>query len=453
MLDTEQLSVGTADWSLPGQRSSAPLRICLLSYRSAPFGGGQGIYIRYLSKALMEAGHHVDVISGEPYPHLVDGVRLIKLPGLNLFENGLLSLRPRHLTSWANIVEWCSKLSGGFAEPYAFGRRVTAYFKQHGCDYDLVHDNQSLCYALLALQDQGVPLVVTIHHPIKHDVELALKAARNWWQRVLIRRWHSFMFMQHRVVRRLRHIITVSERSRRDIAEAFAIDAEKIRLIHCGIDTDVFRPQADIQREKNLLIATASADQPLKGLHYLLKALARLRKGYPELRLLVIGRLKPGGSSERLVRRLNLSEAVEFVHGISTEELVRYYARATMAVVPSLYEGFGLPAGEAMACGTPLVCTDAGALPEVTGDAAITIPAADAKALQHAISELLQDGSLRQQLGERGRQRINNTFSWKLAAQEMTAFYADVIADSAHGRQSLVAEQAPEGSFEAHANG
>ena len=415
----------------PVELANGPsLRICLLGYRSAPFGGGQGIYLRYLSKALTEAGHHVDVLSGEPYPHLVDGVRLIKLPGLNLFENGLLSLRPRHLRSWANIVEWCSKLTGGFAEPYAFGRRAAAYFADHADEYDLIHDNQSLCYGLLDIQQQGLPLVVTIHHPIKHDVDLALQAARNWWHRLLIRRWHSFIYMQRRVVRKLKFITTVSECSRQDIANAFDIDAERIRLIHNGIDTDVFRPVESEVREQRKIVATASADQPLKGLHYLLRAFARLRETYHDLSLTVVGKPKPGGATERLVRRLNLGNSLQFVHGISTEDLVRLYNSATLAVVPSLYEGFGLPAGEAMACGTPLVCSDGGALPEIAGDAALVVPAGDEEALREAIDQLLAKPELRAELSQQSRQRIEQLFSWKVAANELSQFYREAIADS-----------------------
>jgi glycosyltransferase involved in cell wall biosynthesis len=143
-----RLAVGpnSLEDSVPGVAPSPvkPLRIALLGYRSQPYGGGQGVYLKYLSKALVEAGHHVDVISGPPYPHLDSRVRLIELPSLDLFENGLVSLRPRHLSSLTNIIEWTSKLTGGFAEPYTFGRRAVKYLKQHGHNYDLIHDNQSL---------------------------------------------------------------------------------------------------------------------------------------------------------------------------------------------------------------------------------------------------------------------------------------------------------------------
>ncbi|MFT6368921.1 MAG: glycosyltransferase involved in cell wall biosynthesis, partial [Bacteroidia bacterium] len=192
------------------------LRIALLGYRSQPFGGGQGVYLKYLSKALVEAGHKVDVISGPPYPHLDPRVRLIELPSLDLFENGLGSLRLQHLRSWTNIIEWTSKLTGGFAEPYTFGRRAVKYLKQHGHNYDLVHDNQSLSYGMLQLQEMGIPLVTTLHHPITNDLRIALKAARSWHERLLIRRWHSFLNMQKKVVKKLHNIVTVSDCSRQD---------------------------------------------------------------------------------------------------------------------------------------------------------------------------------------------------------------------------------------------
>ena len=334
-----------------------PLRIALLGYRSDPFSGGQGVYIKYLSKALVDAGHRVDVISGPPYPRLDPRVRLIELPSLDLFENGLLSLRPGHLRSWSNIVEWLSKLSGGFAEPLTFGRRAVRYLRRHRHRYDLVHDNQSLSYGMLELQRMGLPLVTTLHHPITNDLRIAVAAAPRWWQKLMIYRWHSFLLMQRRVARRLHNIVTVSECSRQDIARDFGIQPAGIQVIPNGIDSGEFRPLATVQRRPLRLMATASADQPLKGLRYLLRAYARLLPRYPALELLVVGKPQSGGGTETLLRRLGVAQRVRFVSAISTERLIRYYAEATVAVVPSVYEGFGLPAGEAMACGVPVVAT------------------------------------------------------------------------------------------------
>lgn len=412
----------------PGRARS--LRVALLGYRSAPYGGGQGVYLRYLSRALVEAGHRVDVISGPPYPHLDPTVRLIRLPSLDLFENGLASLRPRHLASLTDVIEWTSKLTGGFAEPYTFGRRALKYLREHGHQYDLIHDNQSLSYGMLSLQSMGLPLVTTVHHPVTSDLRIALQAARTPWERLLIRRWHSFLRMQKRVIRQLHHVVTVSEYSRQDIARDFGLQPSSIALVHNGVDTDTFRPLPEVARNPCRLMATASADAPLKGLRYLLLAYARLLRRYPDLELLLISKPRPGGRTEQLIKRLGLVDRVRFVSGISTAEMVRYYAEAAVAVVPSIYEGFGLPAAEAMACGVPVVSTDGGALPEVVGDAGLLVPAKNAELLADAVASLLEDDGRRQALGAAGRERMLRQFCWQVCAREMTDYYLRIVGDA-----------------------
>lgn len=420
------------DAAAPRPGVARPLRIALLGYRSQPFGGGQGVYLKYLSKALVEAGHSVDVISGPPYPHLDSRVRLIELPSLDLFENGLGSMRPRHLRSLTNIIEWTSKLTGGFAEPYTFGRRAVKYLRKHGHQYDLIHDNQSLSYGMLQLQEMGLPLVTTVHHPVTSDLRIALAAARRWHERLLIKRWHAFLGMQKKVVKQLRNVVTVSDCSRQDIARDFGLQPAGISLVYNGIDTTEFRPMPDVMRRPKRLMATASADAPLKGLRYLLRAYAQLLSRHPDLELLLVSKPQPGGKTEQLVASLGIGDKVQFVNGISTEDMVRYYAEATIAVVPSVYEGFGLPAGEAMACGVPVVSTDGGALPEVVGEAGVIVPAKSAEALATAIDSLLADSEQRRLMSEAGRRRIEEKFSWEVCAREMTAYYHRVLdhADS-----------------------
>ena len=418
-------------------REKHPLKICLLGYRSAPFGGGQGIYIKYLSKALVDAGHSVDVISGQPYPHVDERVNLIKLPGLNLFENGLGSLRFHHLSSMTNIIEWCSKLTGGFAEPYCFSRRALNYLEANGRHYDIIHDNQCLGWGMLKLQERGFPLVTTIHHPVTSDLDIALAAAKNLRERAFIKRWHSFINMQKKVAQKLKHVVTVSECSQQDISSAFDMQPEKIHLVHCGIDTDDFQPMADVEKVPQRLMATVSADHPLKGARYLIEAMAKLRPEFPKLNLLMVGQPKPDGQAERLIHKLDLQDNIQFVSGISTEQLARHYNEAEVAVVPSVYEGFGLPAGEAMACGTPLVSTNGGALPEVVGDAGVQVPVKDSDAIAEAVATLLRDKEVRAALGEKGRQRIEQRFSWQRAATQMTDYYWQVINEDLHtGKQT-----------------
>ncbi|MFH2133518.1 MAG: glycosyltransferase family 4 protein [bacterium] len=415
-------------------QSFKPLKICLLGYRSKPHCGGQGVYIRYLSAALQKLGHSVDVISGEPYPELVEGVHLIKLPGLNLFEkeNRLTALRWEDFQSATSLFEWFSVLTGGFPEPYTFGQRLLRYFNGNKTDYDLIHDNQSLCYGLLGLQQKGYPVITTIHHPITKDRDIALNSARNRRHRILIRRWHYFLHMQGHVVRNLKHLLTVSNQSRHDISKAFKISETKVNVVHNGIDTIDFSPLPEIQRRPFRIMATASADIPLKGLDFLLKAIAELIPRFPDLNLVVLGSPKPGGHTESLINRLNLGNVITFVNGLSTEEINRYYAEASIAVIPSLYEGFGLPAGEAMSSGVPVISTTGGALPEVVGEAGLLVPPGNASALANAMTDLLENAEKRDRLGAAGRERILEKFSWDVAARQMTQYYYKVLQDVDH---------------------
>jgi glycosyltransferase involved in cell wall biosynthesis len=407
----------------------APLHIALLGYRSNPFSGGQGVYLRHLSAALVGLGHSVDVISGEPYPHLDPRVRLVKLPGLNLYEhrNHVLALRSSHFRSWADLSEYLSMLTGGFGEPYAFGRRLVRHLARTRPAYDVIHDNQSLARGLLKLGALGYPVITTIHHPITHDRDIALASAATRIERFGVRRWYRFLRMQGHVARRLHTIVTVSERSKRDIHQAFGVPLERLHVVPNGIDLAAFVPVPGIAREPLTLITTTSADQPLKGARHLLRALRLLMDEESRVRLIMIGQLKRGGSNESLVRELGLDGAIEFHHGLGAAEISALYARAAIAVVPSEYEGFGLPAGEAMACGVPVVATDGGALPEVVGDAGLIVPAKDPVALADAIRRLLRDPALQRKLALAGRARIEARFNWREAALSMTRLYQAAV--------------------------
>lgn len=406
-----------------------PLKIALLGYRSHPHVGGQGIYLQYLSRALKKRGHEIDVLSGPPYPELDEGVNLIQIPSLDLYAhpNPHRALKLKHLGSFTDIYEWWSKLSGSFEEPYCFARRVTKYFKKNNPAYDVVHDNQCLAYGLLDLQTMGYPLVVTIHHPITQDRKIAVDAATTRGHKWLVKRWYSFIDMQLRVVKKLAHIVTVSQQSKVDIAQDFAINPERIQVMGNGVDTDVFKPSDTITIKPHRLITTASSDQPLKGLSVLLEAFSKAREKIPNLELIVIGKLNPEGETVKQLARLNLSSAVIFKSNLSTQELVEEYAQAHCAVVPSLYEGFGLPAAEALACAKPLICSDGGALPEVVGDAAYLVPAGDSEAMSEAIVQLMTNETLCQSLAEKARLRSLNQLSWDKVAENLEAYYYSLL--------------------------
>jgi glycosyltransferase involved in cell wall biosynthesis len=410
-----------------------PLTICMLSYRSNPHSGGQGVYVKNLSRALRDLGHAVEVVSGPQDPGLADGIRLIALPCMDLYNPADPFRMPtaRELSDPVNLMEWIGVSTMGFPEPFTFGLRAWRYLKRRLAGYDVLHDNQSLSYGLWALSRRA-PTVATIHHPITVDRRWAVRSETSAWRKLQQWRWYSCIGMQKRVVKRLSSLITVSENARRDIAREFGIPAGRLRVVPNGIDTDIFRPLPGIDREPGRIIATNSADTPLKGLPHLLAAVAEIGRSRNHFKLVVIGAPKKNGVVERLVRELGIGPWIEFTGRIDAAELVRHYARAAMAVVPSLYEGFGLPAGEAMACGIPVISTTGGALPEVVGDAGLLVPPADPAALAAAIRRILDHPDYGRALGQRGLERVCLNFTWRRAAERTVSVYREAI--DAHRR-------------------
>ncbi len=408
---------------------SRPLRICLLSYRSHPHCGGQGGYVRNLSLALTGLGHRVDVVSGPPYPELDPGIDLIKLPSLDLYNPDDLFRMPRmaELADPINFIEWFGISSMGFSEPFTFGLRAHRYLKKHLRRYDVVHDNQSLSYGLWSIKNK-IPTVATIHHPITVDRHIAVKSAAPLWRKLKELRWYSFLDMQKRVARTLPHIITVSSCARNDICREFNIAENRFSIVPNGINTDLFYPIPEITRQPNRIIVTTSADTPLKGLMYLLTAVAEISRKR-DIRLIVVGAPKKNGQVEKFIRSLGIGRRITFTGRISSEEFVRQYAMASVAVVPSVYEGFGLPAGEAMACGVPVISTTGGALPEVVGDAGLLVPPSDANALMQAILKVLEHPDLAERLSRAGLERVRQHLTWEAAARTTVDIYRKVMDD------------------------
>lgn len=407
--------------------NNRPLNICLLSYRSNPHCGGQGVYLKNLSRALKDLGHHVEVISGPPDPQLDGDIPLHQLPGLDLYNPADPFRVPRldELIDPVNLIEWLGVSTMGFPEPFTFGLRAYRYLRRRLRTFDIVHDNQSLSYGLWAI-NKKVPTIATIHHPITIDRKIAIRAESAPLQKMKQWRWHSFIGMQKRVSRSLDTIITVSRSARDDICRDFNIRPAQFRIVPNGIDTGLFYPIAGIARKKNRIIVTNSADTPLKGLFFLFQAVAQLAQTRT-VEVTVIGAPKENGRIVNLIRQLDIGHLIHFTGRIDNGEFVRQYARATVAVVPSVYEGFGLPVGEAMACGVPVVSTTGGALPEVVGDAGILVPPADHGALARAIGEILDNPQRAGDLGRAGYQRVQKHFTWSKAAQNTAAAYREVI--------------------------
>ncbi len=417
--------------------TARPLRIALLSYRSKAHSGGQGIYLRHLSRELSALGHSVEVISGPPYPPLDPGPTLTKVPSLDLYRepDPFRFPKPTEFRTPIDVYEFLSMCTGAFPEPLTFSLRARRLLKKRPAAQrpDIIHDNQTLGYGMALMEKQGLPVVATIHHPITVDKSLELANA-SFRRRFMIRRWYSFLRMQRRVARRMPEILTVSESSGVDIAASFGVDQARITVVPLGVEHDVFVPPTK-PRVAGRIVTTASADVPLKGLVPLLEALAKLRTER-DVHLVVVGSLREGGATEETLDRLDLRDVVEFRSDVAESDLVELFGSAQVAVVPSLYEGFSLPAVEIMACATPLVATNAGALPEVVGPdgiAALRVEPGDPQALAIAIGRVLDDDELADRLGAAGRQRVIENYTWSVVAARTADWYRRCIAE----RQSV----------------
>jgi glycosyltransferase involved in cell wall biosynthesis len=398
------------------------LRVAYLVYRGNPRCGGQGVYTRHLTNELSKLGHDVTVFSGQPYPELEDGVGFVPVPSLDLYREPDPFRVPRlsEFKTPIDALEFGIMCSAGFPEPRTFTLRARKLLAARRGDFDLVHDNQSLGSGLLGMMRDGWPLLATIHHPITVDRELDLSHATTMRRRLTLRRWYGFIEMQRRVARQIPRVVTVSESSCRDIAEQLGVEQSRMAVVPVGVDESVFRPRPEIARIPGRLVTTASADVPMKGLVPLLEALAKVRTERSDAHLVVVGRLRDGSLIPGVLDRLGLDGAVRFVSGISDDELSELYGSAEVAVVPSLYEGFSLPAIEAMASGVPLVATTGGALPEVAGTDGVTallVAPNDPGALAGGLLRALSDADLRTRIGAAGRRRTLNRFTWPVTAR------------------------------------
>ncbi|MDE3064423.1 MAG: glycosyltransferase family 4 protein [Acidobacteriota bacterium] len=422
--------------ALPAARPARPAapgghRVAFLIYRGNPRCGGQGVYTRHLTRELVNLGHQVEVFAGPPWPELDEGVGFTPVRALDLYRDPDPFRIParREFTSLADVAEFAIMLTGGFGEPLAFSRRIRKVLRGRRGQFDIVHDNQCLGSGIVGLRRDGWPLLETLHHPITVDRSIALDHATTPWRRYTTRRWFGFLRMQVRVARRLPAVLTVSHNSKADISAQMGVPLERLTVVPVGVDHTVFRPYDDVVKRPGRLMVTSSSDVPMKGLVPLLEAVAKLR-AERDIDLMVIGRPQPKGRVARTIERLGLGDIVTTISGVSDEELARLYGEAQVAVVPSLYEGFSLPAIEAMACSVPVVATTGGALPEVvgvSGETGLLVEPNDPDALVAAIGRLLDDEPLRRRLGENGRRRVSERFTWEVTARGTAACYDAIL--------------------------
>jgi glycosyltransferase involved in cell wall biosynthesis len=386
------------------------------------------VYTRYLSRELVNLGHQVTVFAGQPWPVLDDGVGYVPVPSLDLYRepDPFRVPMPWEFRSRSDLAEFGLMCTAGFPEPRTFSWRVRRELAARTGRYDVVHDNQTFGTGLLGMMADGWPLVGTCHHPITVDRALDLEHAEGWRRRLTLRRWYGFLAMQKKVARRIPRILTVSSSSKRDIVEQYGISPHQLEVVPIGADHTHFRPRPEIGRVPGRIMTTASADVPFKGLLPLVEAVAKLRTERLDAHLVVVGRLRADSLAAAAIERLQLSDAVTFEAAVSNDRMVELYAEASVAVVPSLYEGFSLPAVEAMACGVPLVTTTGGALPEVVGEDGVTgmlVAPGDSGALAQAVDTVMGDPELAARLSAAARRRVLERFTWQACASATADSY------------------------------
>lgn len=409
------------------------MRICLLSYRGNPYCGGQGVYLYYLSKALAERGHRVTVITGPPYPLPISWAKVIQIPDQNFINKpGRAAIplqNPLSVFKPLDLGELLLSRLGNNPEMLFFSLRAYRKIRamiDGGEHFDIVHDNQSLGYGLLLIRRLGIPVVSTVHHPLQVDRKQDLGQMPELFKRIK-RALYYPLFMQKFAAKRLDRIITVSKTSKNLISDWYGIEPERIDEIPNGVDLSFFRRLPEIEKIPGRIVFVGSSEDRKKGILYLLRGLKRLKEKNAHL-VIVDGRLRPDRVyAKTLVQKMGLKSRVTFLEKISGEQLVLEYNKAEIAAVPSLFEGFGLPALEAMACGSALVATRAGGLIEVVGEgrdaAGILVEPGDDRALADSISRLLSDAALRQKLGEKGRSRAEKGFGWDKVAEQVERVY------------------------------
>jgi glycosyltransferase involved in cell wall biosynthesis len=408
------------------------MNLCLLSYRGNPYCGGQGVYLYFLSRELARMGHTLTVLVGPPNPWPMPWARTIPVESLNLWgvrRNFLPPAVPWRIFRPLNFFEFAATRFGFFPEMFIFSLRAARILKGlfPGHNFDLFHDVQSLGYGLLLVKQFRRPLVTTVHHPLTVDFRHSLERDRNFTEK-----YYTLVFyplrMQGRVIRRCDRVLTSSRETAREIERDFGVRADRIRNVANGLDTEFFRPGNGTPRKSHPLLFVGNTDDPKKGIRYLLEAMTHLPE---KIRLTIVDDGTPLKTfAPDLARKLGVAGRVTFTGKLSAEDLRREYQSAQVTVVPSLYEGFGLPAAESLACATPVVATTAGALPEVVGEegTGFLVPPRDARALAAGIQQALEDEGGREKMGRTGRERVVNLFSWRSVAERTVEVYKELMS-------------------------
>ncbi len=420
-----------------------PLRIAFVAYRGNMNSGGQGIYLWFLAREMARLGHEVDVLVGPPHPDPMPWARVEPLPNEQFWAKWVLEQTdrivpredPLRILRPLDFYELAASRIGFLPEPFAFSVRAWTSLVRRlraGDRYDIVHDVQCLGYGLLGLKALGLPVVTTVHHPLTVDRRASFVRDESLKDAIGTMKFYP-IGMQAFVARRLDRVFTSSEVSARQIVRDFGVRPERLRNVRNGLDTDLFSPDPEVEKSEAELLCVGRSTDPNKGIKTLIQAMAGLP---PHVRLTLVDDDSPDNQVLEWARAAGVADRLSLTGRVDAQSLVRLYRRATLVVVPSRYEGFGLPAVEAMACGTPVVATRAGALPEVldlTGGG-LSVERDDPTALARGVLELLRHRETRSQMAKRGRERVLQSLSWPRVAAATAAVYEEVVSEAGRGR-------------------
>ena len=404
------------------------LKIGLLSYRSDPFSGGQGIYIKNVSEALQNRGHEVTIFSGNPLPIVSNKIKVVEIntPGyfetFNSFER--FKIFQAQEKTRLDLWDFIETFTGTFTEPIFFGDRLlqNTEFAKTVDSYDVFHDNQSISNYPDSINKK---LITTLHHPIHVDRDIDLENESSFLRKLAIKRWYSFLNFQKKNLKKVKKIISPSRSSKKDICHYFQYPAEQISVIWNGIDLAdcKFHQRTSFNSE---FVTIISSDVPMKNLRNILKALYLLKNDGLSAKLTIIGDLRE--DNKKLINDLDLNDLVSFRKKLPRNELIKILNASDIGIAASSYEGFGFPLVEMIATGVPVIVSDKASLPELAGDAGLKFNSDDVSDLKDKMKELVKNHALRDKLANNSKVRRDAFFGWDEYAKKLEDLFEEIIS-------------------------
>tara|TARA_B100002052_G_scaffold72845_1_gene66002 strand:- start:965 stop:2197 length:1233 start_codon:yes stop_codon:yes gene_type:complete len=404
------------------------LKIALLSYRSDPFSGGQGIYIKNISEALHNRGHEITIFSGNPLPEVNKAIKVVRIETPGFFETFDSLERLKIFTSLEknrlNFMDFFETFTGTFTEPVFFGERLVKnkYFQETVDEFDIFHDNQSISsYPETVLKK----LVTTLHHPIHVDKEIDLTSEKSFLKRLSIKRWYSFLNFQKKNLKAVKKVISPSLSAKKDICRYFDYPSKNISVIWNGINLDDCKFHQRGSFNANF-VTIISADVPMKNLKTVLKALYLLKQEGINAKLTIVGDLRE--DNNKLIDRLGLTKEITYKSKLPRKQLIQSLNNADIGIAPSKYEGFGFPLVEMIATGLPVIVSDKASLPELAGNAGLIFNSSDSNDLKEKMKELIENAALRNKVTENSKLRRDDFFGWDEYAKKLEDLYKEIIS-------------------------